>query len=174
MQKNKPNFNQLIIACVLMLTGFCLSSNAQNTVGGHFGAVQPIITFQDGESFDGFDPHSIGFPIGLTVRKNDKFAFDAEFVPFISTRKDASDESVSGVSEFIVHPGLLWGIGDKLTFGNRLAYELFSGRFGITPLINKGFTIGDTNVFAEFVLPIRFGADQKMALTAGIHLGVGF
>jgi len=163
----KLNFAKLFI--IFLLTGFSISSQAQNSIGGHFGAVQPIITITEDDTNSGFDPYNLGFPIGITVRKNDKFAFDAEFVPFIKFADDASE-----VSEFIVHPGLLWGVGDKLTFGTRIAYELFSFRYGITPLLNKGFTIGETNVFAEFVLPIRVGRDEGFAVTAGLHLGVGF
>jgi len=150
------------------------SINAQNTIGGHFGVVQPIITFQDGETIDGFDPHAIGFPIGITVRKNEKFAFDAEFVPFIASADNGTGDNISAVRELLIHPGLLWGIGNKLTFGNRLAFELGSGRYGFTPLLNRGFTLGKANVFAELVLPVRVGNDQDISLTAALHFGIGF
>jgi len=167
----KP-FILLITLCISL---FSIDSiNAQNTIGGHFGVVQPIITIQDGETTDGFDPHTIGFPMGITVRKSEKFAFDLEFVPFISTNKNADGDSVSAVNELLIHPGLLWGIGNKLTFGNRLAYEIGSGRYGISPLLNKGFTLGNTNLFAELVLPVRVGNDQEISFTAALHFGIGF
>ncbi len=163
---------KLFITCLLGISMYC--AKAQNTLGGHFGVVQPLVTFQDGETIDGFDPHAIGFPMGITVRKSEKFAFDLEFVPFIASGENADGESVSAVADLLVHPGLLWGIGNKLTFGNRLAYETQSGRYGITPLLNKGFLIGKTNFFAEFVLPLRVGNDQELSLTAALHFGVGF
>lgn len=163
-----------LIACILFATVGVFSAKAQNTIGGHFGIVQPIVTFQDGETTSGFDPYAIGFPMGITVRKNEKFAFDLEMVPFISSSDNADGDNFSSVSELLIHPGLLWGIGNKLTFGNRLAYEINSGRYGITPLLNRGFSIGKTNVFAELVLPIRVGNDQEVSLTTALHFGIGF
>ncbi len=171
----KPRIIRACVISSLIFTSFITNkTTAQNTIGGHFGIVQPIITLQDGETIDGFDPHAIGFPIGITVRKNEKFAFDAEFVPFIASAEDATGNSVSAVRELLVHPGLLWGIGNKLTFGNRLAFELGSGRYGFTPLLNRGFTLGKTNVFAELVLPVRVGNDQDISFTAALHFGIGF
>ncbi|OEK08157.1 hypothetical protein A8C32_01465 [Flavivirga aquatica] len=160
----------LFITSILFIGLNTYSAKAQNSIGGHFGFVQPIITIQDGETSDGFDPYTIGFPIGITVRKNEKFAFDLEFVPFIGSNRD----NYSSVNELIIHPGLLWGIGNKLTFGNRIAFETKSGRYGITPLLNKGFLIGKTNVFAEFVLPLRVGNNQEVSITTALHFGIGF
>lgn len=162
----------LVFLCIS--TAYLYHAKAQNTLGGHFGVVQPIITIQDGETSNGFDPHAIGFPMGITIRKSEKFAFDLEFVPFISSNNNAEGDSVSAVNELLVHPGLLWGIGNKLTFGNRLAYEIGSGRYGISPLLNRGFSIGNTNLFAELVLPVRVGNDQEISFTAALHFGIGF
>ena len=159
---------------LLILISLCgLSTKAQNTLGGHIGFVQPIVTFQDGDTSNGFDPYVIGFPVGITIRKNDKFAFDLELVPFIGSSENADGDNFTSVNELIIHPGLLWGLGNNLTFGNRLAFETQSKRYGITPLLNKGFTIGKTNVFAEFVLPIRAGNDQALSVTAALHFGIG-
>lgn len=171
----KQKFSGIFFITGLLFISLTTASvKAQNTIGGHFGVVQPIITFQDGETIDGFDPHAIGFPIGITVRKSEKFAFDAEFVPFIASAENGAGENVSAVRELLVHPGLLWGIGNKLTFGNRLAFELGSGRYGFTPLLNRGFTLGKANFFAELVLPVRFGNDQEVSFTAALHFGIGF
>lgn len=164
----------LFIISILFFTLNINSVKAQNTIGGHFGFVQPIITIQDGETTNGFDPYTIGFPIGITVRKSEKFAFDAEFVPFIGSSKNSDGDNVSSVNDLLIHPGLLWGIGNKLTFGNRLAFETQSRRYGITPLLNKGFLVGKTNVFAELVLPVRVGNDQELSITAALHFGIGF
>ncbi len=167
----KPNFLTASILFILLNVFFV---QGQNTIGGHFGFVQPIITIQDGETTDGFDPYTIGFPIGITVRKSEKFAFDAEIVPFISSFEDANGDNVSVVADLLIHPGLLWGIGNKLTFGNRLAFETNSRRYGITPLLNKGFLLGKTNAFAELVLPLRVGNDQEVSITVALHFGIGF
>ncbi|WP_271767038.1 hypothetical protein [Aquimarina algiphila] len=167
----KPSF---LIASILFLSLSVYNVRGQNTIGGHFGFVQPIVTIQDGDTTDGFDPYTIGFPIGVTIRKSEKFAFDVELVPFISSIEDSDGDNTSAVNELLIHPGLLWGIGNKLTFGNRIAYETKSGRYGITPLLNRGFSLGKTNVFAELVLPIRVGNDQEISFTAALHFGIGF
>jgi len=156
---------------LLVLFSFTNSfeAQAQNQIGGHFGVVQPIVTFQDGDTNDHFDPHTIGFPMGITVRKNEKFAFDLEFVPLITS--SPTNDAIN----LLIHPGLLWGIGDKLTFGARAAYELGgAGRYGFAPLLNKGFLVGELPVFAEFVLPVRMGSDAGLSVTTAIHFGVGF
>ncbi len=175
----KVNYLKGLMASLLLLLAVSTTTEtqAQNTVGGHFGVVQPIITIFDGDVNDHFDPYTIGFPLGITVRKNEKFAFDAEFVPFITRNKTevaGGDDIISDNVTFLVHPGLLWGIGEKLTFGTRLAYEIGGGRYGFTPILNKGFMIGDTNVFAELVVPVRMGSDVGLAVSGAIHFGVGF
>lgn len=82
-------FKQTFLSiAVLLLASITFNLNAQNTIGGHFGFIQPIVTVQDGETTSGFDPYAIGFPIGVTIRKSDKFAFDVEIVPFISSNGD--------------------------------------------------------------------------------------
>ncbi len=167
----KPTF--LIVSIVFTFLNNC-TTKAQSKVGGHFGFVQPIITIQDGETSDGFDPYTIGFPIGVTIRKNEKFAFDIELVPFISAIENTEGNTVSAVNELLIHPGLLWGMGNKLTFGNRLAYETKSGRYGFTPLLNRGFLLGKTNAFIELVAPVRVGNDQEISFTLALHIGVGF
>ncbi|MFT5892659.1 MAG: hypothetical protein ACI9Y7_002771 [Dokdonia sp.] len=142
-----------------------------NRIGGHFGVVQPIVTLQSGEVNDAFNPYTLGFPIGITVRKSDRFAFDAEFVPFISFNAAGENDNVS----LLVHPGFLWKVGDQLTYGTRLAYEIGdAGRYGFTPILNRGFSIGNQPFFIEFVLPVRFGSDQDVSVTAALHFGIGF
>lgn len=172
-------------ACVALLSLVVLASvasesHAQNELGGHFGIVQPIVTLNDGDVDDEFSPHTIGFPIGITVRKSEAFAFDAEFVPLITFNANEIPDGETGTDELdriilLVHPGFLFKVGDGLTFGSRLAYELGeTGRYGFTPLLNKGFKIGNTPVFAEFVLPVRMGSDGGTSVTAGLHFGFGF
>ncbi|MDH3649670.1 MAG: hypothetical protein OEQ53_08300 [Saprospiraceae bacterium] len=144
-----------------------------NKIGGHFGVVQPLVNLQKGIISSNFSTDSdyvIGFPMGVTVRKNSNFAFDLEIVPSITfIRGEVNQENVN----LLIHPGLLWGVGKNLTFGTRLAFELGDdGRYGITPLLNLGniFPGG----FAELVLPIRAASKEPVVIGLGIHLGVGF
>ena len=160
----------------VLLISFFATPNAlaQNRIGGHLGVVQPLITVTEDRvtNFIHSDmDYSLGFPMGITVRKSEKFAFDLEFVPVITFLSDAetSQEKIN----FLIHPGLLWGVNDRITVGNRFAFELGeNGRYGITPLLNIGGVFN--NGFVEFVFPIRVGSDQGLALTAGVHWGIGF
>lgn len=174
----------LSITLLVLISGLCgFNTNkvaAQNQIGGHFGVVQPIVTFQTDQTVTGFDPHVLGFPIGITVRKSEKFAFDAEFVPFVTFEanevalEDGTTQRKDKVT-LLVHPGFLWGLGRKFTFGTRLAYELGDeGRYGFTPLLNKGFAINNTPVFVELVAPVRMGSDKEADVSLGLHVGFGF
>lgn len=166
--RSKTLFNILFISLLAALTLVTFEAQAQNQLGGHFGVVQPLATFQDGDNPNHFDPYTIGFPMGITVRKNEKFAYDLEIVSFISFGDNADAVNL------LVHPGLLWGLGNSFTFGTRLGYEIGGGRYGFTPLLNKGFMLGEQPVFAEFVLPVRTGSGGGLSVTAALHLGVGF
>ncbi len=174
--------HKLVFSLVILLALTVSSKTyAQNQLGGHFGIVQPIVTLKDGDVNDEFSPYTVGFPIGITVRKNENFAFDAEFVPLITFGASQIINAEGMVSQeldnivLLVHPGFLFKVGEGLTFGTRLAYELgASGRYGFTPLLNKGFKIGNVPAFVEFVLPVRGGSDNGGTVTAGIHVGVGF
>lgn len=166
--KSKTLFNISFLTLFFTLTFISFELQAQNQLGGHFGIVQPLVTFQDGDNPNHFDPYTVGFPMGITVRKNEKFAYDLEFVALITFVED--NDAVN----LLVHPGLLWGLGNSFTFGTRLAYEIGGGRYGFTPLLNRGFSLGKTPVFAEFVLPVRTGSGGGLSVTAALHLGVGF
>jgi hypothetical protein len=59
-----------------------------------------------------------------------------------------------------------------------MAFDVGGASWGFTPLLNKGFPMGDLTYFVEFVVPIRFQDDSlgnsHNAVTFGVHLGVGF
>ena len=149
-------------------------TTSQSNVGGHYGIVQPMFVVQDGELSSFFSSeknYTIGFPLGITVKKSKNFAFDLEFVPFVTTINDA--ETVQHKVDLLIHPGLLWGLGNNITFGTRAAFELGAqGRYGFTPLLNFGNMF--PNGFVEIVLPVRFGSGQGPAVVLAIHVGVGF
>ena len=146
-------------------------ARAEDRLGGHFGAVFPIITHAHGETTDIGDDFKIGFPMGITVKKNDRWAFDLELVPVL----DFDDEGPLGVP-LTVHPGVLRSLGGKWTLGLRMAFDIGGASWGFTPLLNRG--LGSSGYFVEFVVPIRFQDDEfgegSTAIGFGIHLGVGF
>jgi hypothetical protein len=143
---------------------------AENKLGGHFGVVIPLITHVDDDTIDVTEDLQAGFPMGITVKTSDKFAFDLELVAGLNT-----DPLTTGLT---VHPGVLFGLGSNFTFGTRMAFEVNQGAWGFTPLLNKGFPQGNYAIFVEAVAPIRFQEDDlgenQTAITFGIHVGIGF
>src|SRR5207247_595436 len=73
-----------ILALIAMIAGpAVLPASAQNRLGGHMGFVLPLVARANGTTTTISDDFVIGFPVGITVRKSDKFAFDLELVPNI-------------------------------------------------------------------------------------------
>ena len=156
--------------------GVCLTApaaRAQDRLGGHFGVVFPLVTRANGNTTNIGDDFKIGFPMGITVKTSDKYAFDLEIVPAL----DPQDRRPIGVP-LTVHPGVLRSLGNSWTGGLRMAFDIGSASWGFTPLLNKGFPMGGHNYFVEFVVPIRFQddsvGDTHGAITFGVHLGIGF
>ena len=156
----------------LTLAVLCISipaSHAEDQVGGHFGVLfAPLITSQDDSTI--FDNFTIAFPMGITVKRGDKWAFDLELVAGI----DPDPVSVG----LTVHPGVLRDIGSHWTLGLRGAFDVSGNAWGFTPLVNKAFPTGTHALFIEGVVPIRFSedatGDSQSSIGLGIHLGVGF
>ena len=156
--------------------GFCLvasAARAQDQLGGHFGVVFPLVTHVNGTTTNIGDDFKMGFPMGITVKTSDTYAFDLEVVPGL----DPQPNKPIGVS-LTVHPGVLRSLGNSWTVGMRMAFDIGGASWGFTPLLNKGFPTGGHNYFVEFVVPIRFQDDSSDnthgAVTLGVHLGIGF
>lgn len=159
-----------IFPLVALLFVFSLPGFAQSNVGGHFGVVFPLVTHADGDTSDITDDFSVGFPVGLTLKKTQRLAFDLELVPVIHEAGKAVD--------LTVHPGVLYGLGNNYTAGLRAAFEVDRAAWGVSPLLNKSFPQKNgTALFAEVVLPIRYvsdGADHTTAISLAVHFGIGF
>jgi len=163
----------IIIGAILALAGPAASrAEAQNTLGGHFGVVFPLVTHANDTTTDISEDFTIGFPMGITVRKSPSFAFDLELVA--SMQNEPLDVGLT------VHPGVLWGFADGWNAGIRLAFDVNQASWGFTPLVNyRLFAVGnDGSVFAEVVVPIRFKEDRFgdgfTSIGLGVHVGVGF
>jgi len=92
----------------------------QDRLGGHFGVLFPLVTHVNGDTVGIGDDFKIGFPMGITVKTSDKYAFDLEFVPVLDPRQNGP----LNVS-LTVHPGILRSFGGHLSWpgcscGNRL------------------------------------------------------
>ncbi|HEY3088001.1 MAG TPA: hypothetical protein VGJ59_08065, partial [Jatrophihabitantaceae bacterium] len=96
-------------AVALFLTVFALavpsSSLAEDRLGGHFGVVFPLVTHVGGETTTIGDQFKLGFPMGITVKTAEKWAFDLELVPVVT-----SDRFVS----LTVHPGVIHSLPHSL------------------------------------------------------------
>lgn len=135
-------------------------------LGGHFGVVLPLATWEQGKEPVSFGDNAVvGFPMGITIKKSERLAFDLEFVPTID------DHTV----HLTVHPGVLYGLGHDFTAGLRMAFDIDQGSWGFTPLINrKLFDVTESShMFVEVPLPIRIKEDS-VAVTAAMHVGLAF
>jgi hypothetical protein len=157
-----------------MALALAAPAHAENRLGGHFGAVFPLVTRAHGDTTNIGDDFKVGFPMGITVKK-DGYAFDLEVVPVLDPADD--DDGPIGVP-LTIHPGILKDLGSNWTGGLRMAFDIGGASWGFTPLLNKGFPKGDHALFVEFVVPIRFQDDAlgegSTAIGFGVHLGVGF
>ena len=74
--------------CLIVVAGAAMwlgasskNASAEDRLGGHIGFVLPLVTHANGTNTTISDDFVIGFPMGITVRKSDTFAFDLELVP---------------------------------------------------------------------------------------------
>lgn len=163
----------------LTLPGLCCltKGNSQQAapvyprITAYVGLLHPIVTIsKDSRPHYNFDGSYVaGLPTGINFWKTSKIGLSLEFVPFIR-----ADNGTSKMSNFLFHPGVLFGLGKGFTLATRAAFET-SGRFGVTPVINK--IIKKTNSFNYFIampFPARFGNQQTASLGAGLQLGIIF
>jgi hypothetical protein len=172
-----PRF-RLTLQAVRWLAGILLivaavpgTASAQTRLGGHFGCVIPLVTNAQGQTVTVGDDFVIGFPTGVTVKKNERVAFDLEFVPVIQNEP-------RGVA-LTLHPGVIFSAPHHMAAGLRMAFDVNGASWGFTPLLNRALVVNKSSVlFAELVAPIRFQQDvHKENFTSvglGVHVGVGF
>ena len=165
--------NRLVAGCVTLLAVVCCPRDlsAQDRLGAHIGAVFPLVNHAGGETTTIADDFVIGFPMGITVKTSDKWAFDLEFVPAI--QNDPLDVGLT------VHPGIIRGLSNGWAMGLRVAFDVNRASWGFTPLVNTALVRGHGYAwFVEGVVPIRIQADpaggNRTAVGLAVHTGVGF
>jgi hypothetical protein len=145
---------------------------AQDRIGGHFGAVFPLVTHASGETTTIGDDFTIGFPMGITVKTSAKWAFDLELVPVIQNKPL--------LVSLTVHPGVIRTLTGGYAAGLRMAFDVNQPSWGFTPLINRGFPVKGRAYapFIEGVVPIRFqqqvSGENRTSVGFAVHVGVGF
>ena len=166
--------SRVLVGCLTLmaLLAVPLSAGAENRLGGHFGAVFPLVSHVGGETTTISDDFNIGFPMGVTVKTSDKWAFDLELVPVIH-----NDPLVVSLT---VHPGIIRALSKGYAAGVRMAFDVNEQSWGFTPLVNKGFPLHGHSYtpFVEGVVPIRFqqtpAGENRTSIGFAVHVGVGF
>ena len=174
-------FTTLLIISVFVIPNFCYSQerNPTNTnlststypkITGYVGILHPIITFTSAQTTTNFNHHyTVGLPTGINIIKSAKIGFSLEFVPLIKI-----ENGVSRMNNFLFHPGVLFPVGKGFTLVGRAAFET-SGRFGVTPVINKVVKKNkNSNYFIAVPMPLRFGNDKPTSFTLGFQFGISF
>lgn len=170
----QPQVKNILNCLVLVIMNVSISSGQTTQtypkLAGYIGIVHPIVTFSPEGSHTNFkDSYTVGMPIGINIWKSGKIGFSSEIVPIIK-----ATNSSSRVSNVLFHPGILVALGNGFTFAGRAAFET-SGRYGLTPVINKVVkkNIG-SSYFVAVPLPVRFGNDQPSSFGFGFQFGIAF
>lgn len=164
------SFRRLFVITLFSLSFNAFSQTVYPKITGYFGILHPIATFSSEQTSVNFrDYYAVGFPTGINIWKNQKTGFSFEVVPNIRVQGN-SDK----VTNLLFHPGVLVALGNGYTFAGRAAFES-SGRYGVTPVINKTVIKSENcSYFVAVPLPIRFGNDHPASFTVGFQFGIAF
>lgn len=78
------------------------------------------------------------------------------------------------MSNLLIHPGVVVALGKGFTFAGRAAFET-SGRYGITPVLNKVVKKNkNSNYYVAVPLPLRVGNNRPASFTLGFQFGLSF
>ncbi|PST83409.1 hypothetical protein C7T94_12645 [Pedobacter yulinensis] len=166
--------NKIFLPLLLVTTGGSYAQQAPvqayPRIAVYAGILHPVVTFsKTGTDANFGDHYVVGMPVGINIWKNKTIGFSAEFVPTVR-----AENRTSKMANFTFHPGLLVALGKGFTFAGRAAFET-SGRYGLTPVLNKTIIKGKTSsMFAAVPLPVRFGNDKPTSLTLGFQFGIAF
>lgn len=129
----------VFISCLLLAAALGVPGRAaaQDRLGGHFGMLFPLVTHVGGETTTIGDDFVLGFPMGITVKLNDGWAFDLELVPVI--QNDPLGTSLT------VHPGIIHSLPNHWAAGVRMAFDVNAASWGFTPLLNHAFPVAGHN-----------------------------
>jgi hypothetical protein len=163
----------VVAALMLVRTGTLAQSATPQTypnITGYVGIMHPLITFSSAGTETNFSHYyAVGMPIGINLWKSSHIGFSAEFVPFIR-----AEHGTSKMSNFLFHPGVLVALGKGYTFIGRAAFET-SGRYGLTPILNKTIIKSKScSYYAAVPLPLRFGNERPTTFAIAFQFGVAF
>ncbi|WP_205513266.1 hypothetical protein [Longitalea arenae] len=161
----------LIIAGLMLRTAAQQPPAAYPKITGYVGILHPLVTYAKEQvphyNFDG--GYVVGMPTGINIWKSAKIGFSMEFVPTIR-----ATNGTDKMSNFLFHPGALFGLGKGFTLATRAAFET-SGRYGFTPVLNKIVKKGQhCGYFVALPVPVRFGNELPASVTIGFQFGITF
>ncbi|SNR37676.1 hypothetical protein [Flavobacterium sp. ov086] len=164
------SLKHFIIPVLFLLSAPIFAQTTYPKITGYFGILHPIMTVSNEQTTLNFrDYYAIGFPTGINIWKSSKIGFSFEIVPNIKA-EDGHDK----VTNILFHPGVLVALGNGYTFAGRAAFES-SGRYGVTPVINKTVLKSDNcSYFVAVPFPVRFGNDHPATFTVGFQFGIAF
>jgi hypothetical protein len=152
---------------------FCQQPATTNypKITGYVGILHPLVSYISNDkphyNFDG--AYVGGVPTGINIWKSAKIGFSMEFVPFIRAAGNTSK-----MNNFLFHPGVLFGLGKGFTLAARAAFET-SGRYGVTPVLNKIVKKNKaSSYFIAVPVPARFGNDMPSSIGVGVQFGIIF
>ena len=159
-----------ILFALLAIASPIFSQTTYPKITGYFSVMHPIVTISSEETAVNFrDYYSVNFPTGINIWKSAKIGFSFEIAPSVRT-----EDGISKVNSVLFHPGVLVALGHGYTFAGRAAFES-SGRYGLTPVINKTIIKSDNcSYFAAIPLPVRFGNNHPASFTIGFQFGIAF
>jgi hypothetical protein len=130
----------------------------------YIGIVHPIVTFQGSKTTFNFEnSYTVGFPTGIVLRKNNRFAYSFEIIPFIKYQNKSSK-----VVNILLHPGITFYL-KKINLTPRLAFETM-GRYGFSFILSKKIVeVHNKPVNIHLGALFRYGLMQKPS--QGIALG---
>jgi hypothetical protein len=172
--KSILNLRFILVVFVIV----CISNllNAQSTpatypkITAYVGTIHPIVTVSKNKPAYNFDGAYVGgLPAGINIWKSPKIGFSFEFVPFIRAA-----DGTSKMSNFLFHPGVLFALGKGYTLATRAAFET-SGRYGVTPVLNKVLVKGkNSSFYVAIPVPARFGNNQPSSVALAFQFGIAF
>jgi hypothetical protein len=170
MQLHKTGYITLLLAISIITNSIGQTQQTYPKLAGYIGVVHPVVSFSsEGTHFNFKDSYIVGMPIGINIWKSAKVGFSSEIVPFIKATGGSSK-----VNNVLFHPGVLVALGHGFTFAGRAAFET-SGRYGLTPVINKVVKKNKgSSYFIAVPLPARFGNDLPSSFGIGFQFGIAF
>lgn len=147
-------------------------------IGGHFGTALPIVTFDtDDTTVIGSDYWAVGITPGITVKLDERWMVDFEFIGFSRWEKIKNGPDVAR-TVWVVDPGVLYNFGPVVA-GVRAAMVIGPGQpfnFGVVPIVVLPFKISKkVSYFLELDTPMFINTSpDKTTESIGLLFQTGF